>query len=302
MGTLVCYTARTMTGRRRDVRDEKAEQIQRLLKATIKATLTDPSTAQRAADAVLPDKAAFPLPNWPTPSVVAKRMATLAVRDAIPRVRRGAELLGQTRLDSPWPGTPEPEIQFQADPPDQAVFRAPLVYECLEGAAGAELACLLAFRFSNRAPEIRSGGGDKILTRWLNAYLRLEIELWRTARKGGYPYPPPYAVRYETARWLWSPEIAGFAFCLRCGSELSFRRAARSESTRNLRCGACSRDKDPSNWPDYAICPAERGTWWLRCRADGCSNAFVGHTQARRCPYCRSSRLTPARRKPLTSS
>jgi hypothetical protein len=178
------------------------------------------------------------------------------------------------------------------------VFRAPLIVECLESTVTHSMAQLLVYAFS---PQVRPLFADDVHLshmRRLNNYLFLEANLWWLASQGGYREPVPYAVRYETARWLWSPRIPTIAFCLCCGRDVTYRRAARDGRDRNLRCAVCSRG-EVDRWPIHAIAPHAGGRWWLRCLADSCANAFVGPGQARRCPRCCSSRTTRSRRRPL---
>jgi hypothetical protein len=133
----------------------------------------------------------------------------------------------------------------------------------------------------------------------LNAYLVLESNLWWLAEVGGYPHPPPYAVRYEAARWLWSPDIKGVVFCLRCGKTRLYERAARNEETerqRRARCVGCSRGTPDQRWPQNAIAPASRGTWVLSCSTQGCSTLFVGRADTKHCPTHRLNRLTRTER------
>ena len=93
--------------------------------------------------------------------------------------------------------------------------------------------------------------------RRLNAFAQLELDLWDFASNGGHTAPPPYSVRYDLARWLWHPSIAGAIFCLRCGSELRYRRSERRRSEhadrdaqlRTARCRKCSRGR-ADHWPE----------------------------------------------------
>jgi hypothetical protein len=124
------------------------------------------------------------------------------------------------------------------------------------------------------------------------------VNLWWFAANGGYAGPPPYAVRYDLARWLWHPSITGTIFCIRCGDELRYERRARPEA-RTARCRRCSRG--PANdWPPHAVEPHCRGTWLLRCTHDGCSDIFVGRRQAQHCRRHRLNRLTSSMRRPTT--
>jgi hypothetical protein len=124
-----------------------------------------------------------------------------------------------------------------------------------------------------------------------------EADLWAIATRHGFPWSAmPYATRVRALRWWWEPRPGREkrpALCVRCG-ELMFTRALRSRSPAPL-CDRCV--KSPSLERRGAIAPAGRGTWWLWCQAEGCSNAFEGRAQARCCPRHRSSRLSPSRRR-----
>jgi hypothetical protein len=294
-----------VTGRQRDRRDERSEAIQEIVK---RALGVDPEVNPTELEPLLPPGSIPPLTGWPSPTVESQHLARLAVTDARSYVPRAAKLLGLERLASRSRRVPAPRLEFGSDAaPSQIVFWAPLIYECLEDDAKYELGVLALLLYSpktraltNEGPlddELASLFGNRAsLTRRLNGYLELEANLWWLAREGGFRDPPPYAVRYESARWLWSPDISGLAFCLRCGAERSFRRAKREGSSRTLRCVACSRGA-PSDWPAHAIAPHDHGRWWLVCQRVGCANAFVGRRHAMHCPEHRSARLTASRRK-----
>jgi hypothetical protein len=136
----------------------------------------------------------------------------------------------------------------------------------------------------------------------------LELRLWWFAAEGGHPNPPPYPVRFDVARWLWNPSIAGAIFCLRCGEELRYARRGRTRASgtdeepiriRTARCRSCSRGRE-DDWPDHAVEPYRRGTWLLRCATPGCDQLFSGRRQSRHCEHHRLSRLTPGKRARAT--
>lgn len=236
----------------------------------------------------------------------------------MPRLAAHRESHSSRLGSSPWKdnescATTKPSFQFSSAPVESIVFFAPLIYECLDNDTRHELVVLIALLYSPKTRAKTDDGrlDDELasylvdptsphqrlsLMKRLNGYLELEGNLWRLAKEGGFPDPPPYAVRYETARWLWSPAVSGSAFCLRCGMELWFKRAERREGARTLRCGPCSRGL-PSDWPAHALAPHDRGTWWIACQHQGCGNAFIGYAQARFCPKHRASLLTRTRRR-----
>lgn len=281
-----------------DIRSKLNEQLLRLIDEAI----VDDAKAQ--AISKLDSPWSEPLKDWPTPTADACALAVAAVRQAIPCVQLGATRLGITTLSS---GTESYPLNVPNEPPSNVIYRAPLAWECLDGDAKRGLVELIAKTYS---PEIKHLWKDEEglliqsglrLVALLNRYLELEANLWWLAREGGFTDPPPYTVRYATARWLWSPQIAGVVFCLRCGSEVRYHRAARSDNQRRPRCRTCSRGQDVASWPRHAIAPAEQGTWWLNCLALGCRNPhpFVGRRNQARCSECDSSRTTPRRRTPL---
>jgi hypothetical protein len=136
----------------------------------------------------------------------------------------------------------------------------------------------------------------------LTYFLVIEASLWDLARPHGAPTAfIPYALRFAAIEWWWSPGAhrgqTAIALCLRCGAIWVPRRRPRSVVPL---CAACRRHglQELQTWPRHAIAPAERGTWWLRCTAAGCTNLFLGHAQALRCQHCRSAQITQSRRKP----
>jgi hypothetical protein len=133
-------------------------------------------------------------------------------------------------------------------------------------------------------------------------FLLIETSLWDLAARHGGPAPfMPYALRFAAIEWWWAPEAhraqTAVSLCLRCGSIYVPGRLPRSALPL---CSNCRRtgEKDLRQWPAHAIAPAERSTWWLRCAASGCTNLFLAHRQARRCPHCRLELITPTRRHP----
>jgi hypothetical protein len=132
----------------------------------------------------------------------------------------------------------------------------------------------------------------------LTHLIAVEHVLWELAAKyGGLSPTLPYASRYRALEWLWTPDASkdrnGVALCIRCGTIILRKLAPRVDP----RCRWCAKEPPAArDWPAHAIAPAERGTWWLRCQADGCNKAFAGRAQAHRCPNCRTARITPSGR------
>jgi hypothetical protein len=295
------YTARTVTARGRDIRDERTDHIHAFIEAGIYA----PEKAEAINHSL--GLAPPPVAGWPQPTDQARHIAKHAIREALPSIARAAHQSGIPSLF--WAAN-----QASARTPGSLLYCAPLTGELEAPKTLHELSELLAYAWSRHTSSLfRTPGADNLddaegtretvgvnLLRRLNKHLAREAYLWRLARMGGFSEPPPYAVRYEAARWLWTPAIPAVAFCLRCGCDLDFERAVRTGATRDLRCQRCARGK-PNAWPTNAIAPAEAGTWWLRCHAQDCSRWFVGPTQARRCSRCKLSRTTPRKRVLLKS-
>jgi hypothetical protein len=282
---LAAYTARTVA-HSPDARDRRSQAIQQVIDAAIEDRVERSVAAQ-----LVPAGSEPRLPAWPAPTREARHLAHLALVAATTCVRRGAALLQVSSVLAGSTKVPEPRLQFQDHTRGEL---APLVYACLEEAARYELTTLLALYHSPRMDELWSEDVRLGLRRRLNAYLELELNLWWLARESGFSDPLPYAVRYENARWLWSPKIAGVVACLRCGERVSHVRAGRM-GKREPRCASCSRG-NPTAWPAHAIAPHDRGRWWLACQVPSCANAFKGPSQARHCPAHRSARLTRSRR------
>jgi len=291
-----------VTGRTRDVRDQQTKRVSRF----INEALDDASKIAQIADMLLPDDTAPRLPVWPPPNLGANALALHAVRDAIPCIQRAVSERGLDHLPSRSSRVPEPRLELPAETPAQVVYRAPLVVACLHGDATYELAHLLVYCFSPHLRRWKRSNGivsdlfaaDDVRTnlmRRLNNYLTLESKLWSLARQGGFPGPVPYAVRYESARWLWSPAITGSVFCLRCGQDINYQRKKKKDRPRRARCTHCARG-NPAAWPTHAIAPHDRGRWWLNCQHQGCSHAFIGRAQTKFCPEHPLRRITPNRR------
>jgi hypothetical protein len=124
--------------------------------------------------------------------------------------------------------------------------------------------------------------------------VQLEAQLWRYARRAGLKAPIPYAFRYALAMFFYDPEAApATILCLRCGTEVTYRRAPRRGTRRTLRCRGCA----PFTWPAHAQEPFDRGRWILNCLDPCCPEQFVAHGQARFCARHRAEATTPSRRR-----
>ena len=196
-----------------------------------------------------------------------------------------------------------PTVRTVWDPgrPEAALPPAPLVHSLVEGRAIRHALTLTTYELSPHTAPFRHENVTRSVMRRLNAVAQLEINLWDIAADSGHQDPPPYAVRYDLARWLWHPSIRGVILCLRCGDEVRYARRERthmigadteSNATRTARCRACSRGR-ADNWPDHATEPYKRETWLLHCTKPSCEQLFVGSRQARHCEHHRRNRLTP---------
>jgi hypothetical protein len=233
-----------------------------------------------------------------------KRLVDRLVRREVSRawlaVRKAAAAYRLRTVPTGLSAYPEARFDFSGG---KAPDFAPLVATCLEPtmswlmARGVMEARSRLTRARQEAPvDLYPGDDFRALMERVNRFLVTEAALWEIARTGGFEGPVPYPVRYWAARYLWSPEIAGCAFCLRCGDLIFYRRAGRRSGPRRRRgpvCDSCLRGGSLA-WPGHAIMPHDRGRWWLRCRT--CAVPFIGHGQARRCPGCRLNRLAPSRR------
>ena len=179
------------------------------------------------------------------------------------------------------------QAQFVFDPQGaQAPEFAPLLTFCLDGTLLRGMAVYLATVHSpsirarpERVPHDLYTDLDEVaLLELANEFLVTESALWSEARFGGFDGVPPYPVRHEAARYLWSPIIAGTAFCLRCGKTIRYKNKGRLTGT-GARvvpvCIPCHRSKS-LQWPSHAVMPNAAGTWWLRCQEPGCETPFSG--------------------------
>jgi hypothetical protein len=299
----------------RELRRKADEVFRRVLE---EAAAGDPDFAQKAAGIIGPREVAR-LDGWREPDAQTKYLSDRAIASARSHVRRGADQLGLTSVYTGFASHREARLELsEGAAPDFA----PLLATCLDAVLFNALAHVVAHVHSpltrGHGPrkgrqerwvddelvpfDLYAGEGGRALMERANGFLLTEIYLWSLAGDGDWEGVVPYAVRYEAARYLWSPRIAGWAFCLRCGEPIHYRRAARSALGAEVRsapvCAACIRGGS-LDWPAHAIAPEARGTWWLRCLAAGCTNAFIGRAQARRCSVCRTSSRAVSKRTPL---
>jgi hypothetical protein len=294
-----------VTGVPKRVRGER-ETVRRFFEGAFDKVAADPALAATTARLIEPHL--DPLPGWPEPVPRMKPIADRLVTGAWLGVQRAADRLGLQSVYTGFSMYPEARFEFsEGDAPDFA----PLLTFCLDGVIYGGLVRVVTFaksRLTRSRERVIEGqkarvdlypGNDGLaLVERANRFLLTEASLWDLARHdGGFDGAAPYSVRYESARYLWSPGIAGFAFCLRCGDLIRYRRAGRSgsKSRRIPICGRCLRSGS-LDWPEHAVMPHTRGKWWLMCQRSGCTLAFAGSGQARFCPKHRASRITPSRR------
>lgn len=267
----------------------------------------DPEAARKYGRLLAPRQLRS-FPGWPVPD--AKHMAVInnrAVTKAWIAVKRAVDSQELVGVGTGFPHYPVARFEFTAGAVSDY---APLLAFCLDDVIYGGLARVVSHarsRFTREFPkevdrdkvevDLYPGDDGIELMRLANRFLSIEVTLWELARDGGFQGVAPYPVRYESARYLWSPRIAGTAFCLRCGTPIRYRRAGRSSGGRRSVpvCAPCLRNGS-LRWPKHAVMSHTRGKWWLMCQYPCCDNAFVGAGQARFCDEHTPSRLAKAKR------
>jgi hypothetical protein len=129
--------------------------------------------------------------------------------------------------------------------------------------------------------------------------LQIEQELWQRAAEFGGPSDRlPYASRYSLTLLTWHPSAykppGAHAICIRCGQLLHRKRPSVQPLAR---CPACMKEtEEQRRWPDHAITPHARGTWFLRCQYPDCRTVFEGRRHRKLCDEHVSSKMPPKRR------
>jgi hypothetical protein len=267
---------------------EQADKLDDVL-----ASLTGEDAARELANSLRLDSARGPnrLPD-PEPLPEAWRLAELLAQDSLGPLQDALrDLGGMTVVGTRWSVRP-PRDEL----PPEATLGLPLLFASSDATVEAVTKMQVA-RQLDKFTQIREN-----LSLRLSELIVEEHRLWDLASAYGGPSPRiPYAFAFRAFEWFWAPRVhAGGVptptVCLRCGSLMVPRRVIASPP----RCAACAKESPAARvWPAHALSPAERGTWWLRCQAKNCANAFVAHAQARRCADCRSSSTTPSQRRPL---
>ena len=151
-----------------------------------------------------------------------------------------------------------------------------------------------------------------LFRRLVTEAIGVEHALWQIAANetGNEGLTMPYAYRFFALGWLWHPDAhdGGFAYtlCIRCGALLyrNRRPAAhrrRAAARQKLRppplCNHCA-DEPASGrrWPENAIAPASRGTWWMTCQEHDCKSIFRATRRSLFCPAHHSNKLAASRR------
>jgi hypothetical protein len=297
---LTSYATRTVTRRPLDPRDTRTDALQ----ALVDRAIDDADARPRVAQLLFSDQPVGPPPaQWPAPRADAEEQARSRCLAAASAARSTLRKHRITALTSTLREFPEVTVAWDALRPDQPLPPAPLVHCLVASEAVRLMATLAAYRFAKHTRDLWNAEVEKQLIRRLNAFADLEIRLWSIAAGGGHREPPPYTVRYNLARWLWDPSVAGCLFCMRCGDELRYvrtertygRRRARNQFRRTMRCRHCSRGRE-SAWPTGVLEPYGRGTWLRKCGFAGCTDLFVGRADAHYCRRHRLNRLSPRRR------
>jgi hypothetical protein len=281
-------------------------EADRLIDGAFAELVANPESAPKVASLLGPRRVR-PLEGWPKVKVQMKPITDQQVTQAWSAVRAVVDV----EKDTVVTGFPQyPLASFDFSKGDAEEF-APLISFCLDGTLYHGLARLVFEAHSRftRSRE-RTVAGDLVRTdlypgsegtalmEQVNKFLQIEAGLWNLARTGGFEGPVPYPVRYETARYLWTPSITGLAFCLRCGTPIQYNRAGRASGNSRRRipiCSPCIRSGSLT-WPRHAVMPDTKGKWWLRCQHPDCTTIFRGAGQARYCTEHRSAALTARRR------
>ena len=286
---------------------ERREKADLFFDQVFAKAAADPEFAHKAGELIGP-RHIDPLPGWAEPTPRMKPVTDRVVTRAWHAVQRAVDVLRLPGVYTGFRNYPVARFDFsEGNAPDFA----PLLAFCLDGVIYAGLARVVAHAHSRQTrPTERTVDSDTVgvdlypgddglaLMERTNVFLETEARLWELARDdGGFQGSVPYPVRYESARYLWSPRIAGVAFCLRCGAVIRYRRAGRTSGRRRRvpLCGPCIRGGSLS-WPERTVMPDAKGKWWLMCQQPGCTTAFVGAGQARFCEDHRSARLTKSKR------
>jgi len=280
-----CYAARSMTG---DIRDDFTDLVQQ----AVEEAIAQPETAAARIDRIVPPGSIPDLEGWPTPSPHARQraqavvcLAVTAIEALDPRLKGDIFYTGLAEL-------PEVDYSFKTCTNGEDLALAPLVTHCLSERAGHLLAVLTAYRFNPLIARHKTQDGEvdlfrpeirTMLAHRVNCLALVESNLWFLASLEDSDIVPPYAVRYDLARFMWDRRQPGHILCLRCGCHVHYRRDARLGTPREGRCRPCSRGR-PDDWPTHAIEPDSRGTWWLHCQTQDCPNTFAGRAHQLGCP------------------
>lgn len=245
------------------------------------------------------------LTGWREPDERARRITNGSVEAAIRALRRLAADRQVLRVPTEFGSLPYAEVDFSGSGEPLFDF-APLVDFCCERALVGRLVLHLTQYHSSftrgtggqgngpQPHDLYRGRSAALLER-LNVFLVVEWRLWKLARLAGYSDPIPYAVRYYANRFLWGPEAIGLALCLRCGDEITYKRADPGKRRVPV-CRACVHARS-TNWPAHAIAPHDSGLWWLTCLEADCGLAFIGRPQRRYCPAHGAEQARQARHR-----
>jgi hypothetical protein len=278
---------RTLNAERRRLDDLLHKVFERLASGEL-----EPETAS----AVLWQKVPDPLPGWPPPDQTLQHVIDKDVTRAVAGVRHATAEAGRTHFDTGLSAYPLAAVDFDTHGPKAPAF-APLLFFCLDHTILEGMAWYMGMAHSalsrkrETAPADLYPGDEAIaLMERANTFLEIEVTLWTAAQAGGFDGAVPYAVRYESARYLWSPTIAGTAFCLRCGEVIRYQRRGRQSGKEARTVPVCSRciRAENLNWPTNAVMPDTRRTWWLRCVT--CDVVFKGGGNRE---YCDKHRRAP---------
>lgn len=291
-GRRCCYVVRAVTEVPKTLREARGRAHRLVDAALARADELDANALTEFLVGAPGSQLGADLAPWPQPTVSTLTDSTVSA--AVARLRAAADARPGLAVATGFPALPYQPLEF-SDTTGVVPEIAPLTFAAAPTVAtGLVRVALETFsqltrgRTDAQPHDLYRGDLERVLRERLNEFLSVEWRLWQLAGT-----PPPYPVRWWANRLLWSPAIAGHAFCLRCADLVSWRRVARN-GRRLPVCRGCLQTR-ACRWPSHAIAPHHRGIWWLECRHPGCRRAFTGPASVAHCPEHRAARHRQAR-------